>query len=186
MMGCNQPKKHQSFVVLADNKKEHNAVIVSNNKGNQRLNKVREFVKLEDSNTTMEEPEIMSKKEFDKRFNGVIQAFPNEPLIFKLYLKKSHVELTSASQKILIKVVEEILKNTPCIIDISGYSNMGISKTENLEVSLQEAKSLQYIIQEKILELNPHKKDITLTTIGYGDLISNKSKNYRYVEVFIK
>ena len=185
-------EKPKTLVVLADNGKSHNAIIVSNNMGSQRLDKVREFLELKDKNTHSTPPKIMSKKKFKKMFGNLMNTLPNEPLIYRLYFQENHMDLTLASQKDLPTIMKNIIKE-PCIVDIIGHTDTIGSEKSNLEISFQEANNVKAIFQAEILKVLANNKQIILQIKGYGenDLLVETSNNQkenknRYVEIFIK
>jgi outer membrane protein OmpA-like peptidoglycan-associated protein len=182
----------KTLIVLADNKKDHNAIIVSNNRGTQRLDTVREFVELKDENTHSTPPKIMSKKKFKKMFGNLMNTLPNEPLIYRLYFQENHMDLTLASQKALPNIMKNIIKEA-CIVDIIGHTDTTGSEENNLEISFQEANNVKAIFQAEILKVLGNNKQIILQIKGYGenDLLVETSDNQkesknRYVEIFIK
>jgi len=198
VMGCVKPdhvimlERSKTLVVLADNKKDHNAIIMSNNMGSQKLDKVREFVEIKDKNTHSTAPKIMSKEKFKKMFGNLINALPNEPLIYRLYFQENHMDLTLASQKALPNIMKNIIKEA-CIVDIIGHTDTMGSEKSNLEISFQEANNVKAIFQAEILKVLENNKQIILQIKGYGenDLLVETSNNQkenknRYVEIFIK
>jgi len=177
----------QTTVVLLDNGKTHNAVIVSNNKGTSKLDKVGSYVDLKDENKSVSEIKTMSKKEIASRFSKVLAASPKKPVKYMVYFKPKSKELTEESQAVLLKAMEMMKERTPCMVDIIGHTDTTGSNELNIKVSLKRAKYIESILKEKAVKV------VALRAKGYGeedlqvktaDNIS-EAKN-RNVEIFIK
>jgi len=184
-----QPK---SLVVLANSGSSHNAIIVSNSKSHIKLDKVREYVPMNDS-SSIKSPKIMSKREFKIRFGALVNALPPKPLKYKIYFKENHMILTPSSQKNLPKIIEKIIEKAPCVVDIIGHTDTTGKEDENFDISFQEAHNVKSIFQEEILKNLTYSKEIKLITKGYGekDLLiqtpdNHKETRNRYIEILIK
>lgn len=200
-MGCTQLSSifqmqdsyERSTVVLLNNKKIRNAVIVTTNKGSQKLDKIREFVDLKDKNTVPSEVEIMSKEELKHRFSDVLKALPKKRPSFLLYFKSNSLILDTPSKELINKIVQSIINEVPCRVDIIGHTDTVGSNKDNIATSLLQAKSVEGTLKEEILKLLEHRKDITLIRKGYGEedlfvetLDNRKEEKNRNVEIFIK
>ncbi len=196
LFGCTRSVKLKTpttTVVLVENEKKHNAVVVSTDKGKKKLDKVRKFVELKSKDRLPSEPKIMSKKEFKQRFSD-IASIPNpKPLHYFFYLKKEKSELTSSSQKLIDEVVESIINRAPCVVNFIGHTDTVGTKKENIKKSKKEALYVESIFKQEILKVLIGAVDITLITKGYGeeDLLVSTSDNIyeaknRNVEIFIK
>jgi len=181
-VGCSQ-----TTVVLLDNGKTHNAVIVSNNKGTSKLDKVGSYVDLKDANKSVGEVKIMSKKEIESRFSKVLAATPPKPVKYVVYFKPKSKELTEESKAVLVKAIETIKKRSPCMVDIIGHTDTTGSNELNIKVSLKRAQYIESILKEKGVKAE------SLTAKGYGeeDLEVETADNVaearnRNVEIFIK
>jgi len=182
MVGCSQTK-----VVLLDNGKVHNAVIVSTNKGSQKLDAVGKFVSLKDKETAPSEPKVMSKEEIEAQFSNVLAAVPKKAISYIVYFKPYSTELTAESKDELLKSIEDIKKNSPCMVDIIGHTDSVGPNALNAKVSLKRAKYIEALIKKEKVDV------ISMTAKGYGeeDLLvktpdnTSEAKN-RNVEIFIK
>jgi len=182
ILGCSQTK-----VVLLDSGKAHNAVIVSTDKGSQKLDAVGKFVNLKDKETAPSEPETMSKEEIEAQFSKVLAAAPKKAISHILYFKPHSTDLTEVSQSELLKSIEDIRKNAPCMVDIIGHTDTVGSNAINAKVSLKRAKVIEELIKKEKVNI------ISMTAKGYGeeDLLVNTPDNTdeaknRNVEIFIK
>jgi len=181
-VGCSK-----STVVLLDNGKVHNAVIVSTDKGSQKLDKVGASVALNDKDAKPSEVEEMSKEEIASRFGDVLAAAPHKALSYLLYFKPHSTELVEASKKTLKEALASIKREAPCMVDIIGHTDTVGSNAINMKVSKKRAM----VVKERIEKEN--LKEVTLVAKGYGeeDLLvetpdnTDEAKN-RNVEIFIK
>ena len=182
-MGCSS----KSTVVLIENGKTQNAVIVTTDKGSQTLDSVGSFVNLTAKDRLPSEIKIMSKKEIAERFKEVIAITPNKAKSFILYFEQNGVELLPKSKQILLDAIDSIAKRTPCMVDIIGHTDTTGSNQANIVVSLKRAKYIASVLEKRGIPLE------SLLIKGYGeeDLLVATSDNQaevrnRNVEIFVK
>ncbi|HHC11387.1 MAG TPA: OmpA family protein [Campylobacterales bacterium] len=181
-VGCSK-----TTIVLGDNGKAHNAIIVSTDKGSVRLDKVGSFVDLSSKDKAPSKIKKMSKEEMQKRFQDVIASVPTKPLSYMLYFKSNSLDLTEKSKKILNIALKSIQNRSPCMVDIIGHTDTMGSNEQNIKVSLKRAKYISSIIKKMNIKVED------LSTKGYGeeDLLVKTADNIaqeknRAVEIFIK
>jgi len=181
-VGCSK-----TTVVLLDNGKTQNAVIVSTNKGSSKLDKVGNFVDLKDKEKAPSEPKEMSKEELQDRFSKVLAISPKKPVSFILYFKPNSMELVDSSNSVLDEAVKSIAEHSPCMVDIIGHTDSVGSNEINIKVSLKRAKRVESLIKSKGINV------VSLVAKGYGeeDLLVPTPDNIaeeknRNVEIFIK
>lgn len=185
IMGCST----KTTVVLLDNRKIQNAVIVSTNKGSKQLDRVGSFIQLTDKNKEPTNPKMMSKKEIDSRYAMLFNIEPLEPRTYIVYFKKNSRELTEESKKTLNEALKTIKDRSPCVVDVIGHTDTVGSSESNRKVSLKRASYLKSMIES--IELK--KIVVSFFAKGYGeeDLLMKTSNNVseaknRNVEIFIK
>lgn len=181
-IGCSK-----TTVVLLDNGKTHNAVLVSTDKGNSQLDKVGSFIDLKDKEKAPSKVKTMSQKEIARRFSKALAISPQAPISYILYFKPNSTELTKASKGTLQNAIQSIDERSPCMVDIIGHTDTVGSQEQNVKVSLKRAKSIKSIFENKNIKV------VSLTAKGYGEenlLVKTadntpEAKN-RNVEIFIK
>ncbi len=181
-IGCSQ-----TTVVLLDNGKVENAVVVSTDKGSSKLDKIGNYVDLKDKEAVASKVKTMSKKEIESRFSKVLAATPPKPVKYMVYFKPNSKELTEESKATLDKAIEMIGKRSPCVVDIIGHTDTTGSNKINIKVSLKRAKLIESMIK------NRGVKVVSMRAKGYGeeDLEVKTADNVaeaknRNVEIFIK
>ena len=185
--------KPKTTVVLLKNKKRHNAVVISTDQGSQRLERVRAYSDLTQDDRPPTSPKIMSKEELKRRMGELASISIKHPISYFFYFKKGTMELTPSSQKRIDKAITSIIERVPCMVDVIGHTERRGIQEENIQTSYQQALYLESILKKEILKRITYKKDITLTTKGYGeeDLLiptpnNREEEKNRNVEVFIK
>ena len=174
-------------IVLLNNGKTHNAVVVTNEKGSSNLDKVGAYIEMSDKEKAPLAPKIMPPEEIKKRFANVLLASPKSAVSYRLYFKPKELALTKASEKTLQMAVEAMEERTPCMVDIIGHTDTVGTGKSNIKISLTRATYIKNLIEE--MEVNVK----SLVTKGFGEedlLIQTKdntpeAKN-RNVEIFIK
>lgn len=181
-LGCTK-----STVVLLDNGKVENAVIVSTDKGSTKLDKVGNYVDLKDKESATSKVKTMSREEIESRFSKVLAAMPPKPVKYVVYFKPNSKELTQESKSTLEEAIKMIAKRSPCMVDIIGHTDTTGSNEANIKVSLERAKLIESIIKDREVKV------VSIKAKGYGeeDLTVQTEDNVaeaknRNVEIFIK
>jgi len=178
--------KPKSLVVLADNGKTQNAVVIQSGEHEAKLDKVGATVSLQEG----EKPSdirMMSKEEMNRRFGDVVKAEPLKAKKIILYLNEYNTDLNDNSKKDMALVVKTIKDRAPCLVDIIGHTDTTGDSDINIKLSLKRAHLVKELIKQKGIDVS------SFSVKGYGEedlLIPTKdnmkeSKN-RNVEVFIK
>jgi len=181
-----QPVK-TTTVVLLDNGKTHNAVVVANEKGSSQLDKIGAYVEMNDSKEAPPPPKMMPPEEIQKRFGKVLAASPKAPLVYRLYFKPKSMALTNASEKTLQTVVEKIKERSPCLVDIIGHTDTVGTAKNNIKISLRRASYVQKLIEKRGVDVH----SLAIKGFGEEDLFvptkdnTPEAKN-RNVEIVIK
>lgn len=182
-IGCSS----KSTIVLIDNKKEHNAIVISNSKGSIKLNSAREYIDLKSKEQLPKEIKKMSQKEISERFQDIFNAEPSPPKQFIVYFKKNSTKLTPKSKNVLKEAVVSITKRTPCLVDVVGHTDTVGSKEGNMKISLRRAKYIRDMlvhsnIDSKILTIKGYG-EIELRVMTEDNVAEEKNRN---VEIFVK
>jgi outer membrane protein OmpA-like peptidoglycan-associated protein len=181
-IGCSK-----TTIVLLDNGKTENAIIVTTDGGSRRLDKTGDFIELTKKDKAPNKTGNLSSKEIKSRFDEVLLSAPNKPKTYILYFNSNSVKLTQESEKFLLEAIASMKKRSPCVVDIIGHTDTVGSKSKNLLISLKRAKYIESIINDKGIDV------ISLTAKGYGeetlfvDTPDNTAElKNRNVEIFIK
>jgi len=181
-IGCSK-----TTVVLLDSGKSKNAVLVSTDKGDSKLDKVGNFVDLKDKEKAPSKIKTMSEAEITRRFSKVLAISPKAPIRYILYFEPNSTVLTEESEGTLQNAIQSIGERSPCMVDVIGHTDTVGSQEQNVKVSLKRAKSIKSILENKNIKV------VSLTAKGYGEenlLVKTadntpEAKN-RNVEIFIK
>jgi len=184
LLGCSSS---ETDVLLLDNGKVENAVIVSTNKGEQRLDRVGSFVSLRDKNEPPSPPKVMPADEIAKRFGKILVMVPPKPVSYMLYFQPNSTELTPSSKKTLEEALKSIKMRQPCTVDIIGHTDTVGSSEVNVEISLKRARYIKSLIQQHRLKV------VAISAKGYGEedlqvptRDNTQEEKNRNVEIFIK
>lgn len=177
----------KTTVVLLDSGKSENAILIANEKGETKLDKVGSYVDLSDKAKKASAVKSMSEDEIKSRFEQALAVTPLKPVTYILYFEPSSTQLTASSESTLQEALKSIEERSPCSVDIIGHTDTVGSNADNNVVSLKRAKSIETLVKKSSIE------GVTLTAKGYGEedlLVPTKdgvdeAKN-RNVEIFIK
>lgn len=179
-MGCSK-----TTVVLLDSGKHSNTILIANDKGETKLDKVGNYLEVGDKDKVLGKVETMSKDEIKDRFSKVLAIESAKPVSYILYFKAK--ELTDESKGVLKKAIQAIKERSPCLVDVIGHTDTIGSHTLNAKVSLKRAKYIESLIKKENIEI------IALIAKGFGevDLLVETADNVvevknRNVEIYIK
>lgn len=179
--------KKKTTVVLLNNGKTQNAVMVSTEKGSANLDKIGGYVDMTDKKKAPPPPKIMPEAEIKKRFGKVLAAAPKKPVSFILYFKPHEMALTTESQTTFNRAIETIKTRPLSMVDVIGHTDTVGNSKLNIDVSLKRAKYIKNMLSSQDVKL------LALNTKGFGeeDLLVKTADNVseplnRNVEIYIK
>ena len=178
--------KSTDMVVLADNGKVQNAVVIQAGEHKVQLDEVGATVSFKEGEKPSDVT-IMSKEEMNKRFGNVLKAEPLKAKIIILYLNEYNTGLNNSSKDAMNLVLKTIKDRTPCVVDIIGHTDTTGDSDINIKLSLDRATLVKELIKKEGIDVS------SFSVKGYGEeelLIPTEdnmkeSKN-RNVEVFIR
>ncbi len=157
----------KTTVVLADNNKAHNAIVVRTKAGAVVIDKPGYYVDLTSKNQKPSKIKKMSDKEIKKRFSSAIKALPPKPEHVYLYFKKGTSELTADSINKLPHIYELLRQRAPCDLNIIGHTDTKGTQQNNLKLSMQRAQDIKRWILSKEINLDKLKVE----AYGENDLL---------------
>lgn len=174
-------------VVLLDNGKQQNAVMVSTEKGSSDLNTIGGYVDMSDKKKAPPLPKIMPPEEIKKRFAKALSASPKKAVSYKLYFQPSVMKLTEESEKVLLIAIKMMEKYKPCIVDIIGHTDTVGTSKNNIKMSLMRATYVKKLIDKHNIKV----KVLAVKGFGEEDLLVETANNVaeaknRNVEIYIK
>jgi outer membrane protein OmpA-like peptidoglycan-associated protein len=182
-----QSPTHQTTIILVDNNKARNAIVVKTKAGSVVIDKANEFVRLTSKETKPSKIKKMSQKEINTKFKDAIKALPPKPAHIYLYFKNGTSELTNESLNKLPLIYELIKKRAPCDVNVIGHTDTVGSQVANLKLSFKRAQEIKRWILSRNADLN----NLSVESYGERDLLVptadgiSEPKN-RTVEIFIK
>lgn len=174
-------------IVLIDNNKVQNAVIVKTDAGSTVINKPGQYVNISSKDKAPTQVKTMSDEEIKKRFESAIQATPLHPTNVLLYFKAGTNDLTEESIAKLPEVMEKIQKRMPCDVNVIGHTDTEGSNEYNVKLSLKRAYKVKDLISAKNMDL----QNLKVESYGENDLLIKTADNVsepknRRVEILIK
>ncbi len=174
-------------VVLVDNGKNHNAIVVKTEKGSVVIDKPNHYVELISRDAPPGTIKVMPKDEIDKRFDSVIKAIPPKPISVLLYFKNNSNELTDESKAKLPEILSYIKERVPCDITVIGHADTKGSEEYNIKISLKRAQ----MVKKWILSQNVKLNSLSVESYGESDLLVKTADNVseaknRRVELLVK
>ena len=174
-------------VVLLDNNKTHNAIVVKTDAGSTVIDKPLEYVTLTSKKVPPSKKKIMDKKTLEKKFKSVIAALPPKPIHILLYFKQDSNQLTTESINKLPQILKYIKDRTPCDINIIGHTDTKGSRKHNIKLGMKRAQ----MVKKWIISQNADINDIKAQSYGEADPLIKTGDNVseplnRRVELLIK
>ncbi len=174
-------------VVLVDNNKDHNAIVVKTQKGSVVIDKPYHYVELTSPEAPPSKVEVISKSEIDEKFKTALKSLPPKPVSILLYFKNNSNELTDESKAKLPEILKIIKSRMPCDITVIGHADTKGKEEYNVKVSLKRAQTVKKWILSKNVNLNSLKVE----SYGESDLLVKTPDNVseprnRRVELLIR
>jgi outer membrane protein OmpA-like peptidoglycan-associated protein len=174
-------------IVLAENDKEHNAIVIQTDAGSTLIDKPGQYVSLTSKNDAPSSIKTMTKENIDKKFKAVQKAAPLKPVYVNLYFKSNSNGLTEESARKLPKILKMIQDRTPCDVSIIGHTDTKGQASYNEKLALERAKYIKKWVLSSNVELN----NLKAKSYGESDLLVETKDNVsepknRRVEIFIK
>ncbi len=176
-----------STVVLLDNNKTHNAIIVKTDAGSTIIDKPGEYVTLVSKKEPPSKKKTMDKAIIEKKFKSVITALPPTPVHVLLYFENNSNKLTEASLNKLPQILKYIQKRSPCDINIIGHTDTKGSQKYNVKLAMKRAQMIKKWIASQGVKTN----NIKVQSYGEADPLVKTGDNVseplnRRVELLIK
>ncbi len=154
-------------VVLADNNKAHNAIVVKTEAGAVVIDKPGYYVTLSSKNTKPSDKKKMSEAEIKKKFKSAIKALPPKPEHIYLYFKRGTSELTADSLRKLPHIYKLLRDRAPCDLNIIGHTDTKGSQQTNLKLSMKRAQDIKKWILSREVDVN----NLKVEAYGENDLL---------------
>ncbi len=174
-------------IVLVDNGKEQNSIVVQTDVGVKTISMAGEYVSLSAKDEAPSKIKVMSKEEINTKFKSAIEATPLKPININLYFKNNSNELTEESQKKLPYILAQIKKRMPCDVNIIGHTDTKGKASYNEKLALKRAEYVKNWVLSFEVDLN----NLQTKSYGESDLLVPTEDNVaeaknRRVEIFIK
>lgn len=174
-------------IVLADNHKNHNAIVIQTDAGSAVIDKPGQYVNLSSKNQAPSQIKTMSQNDINKKFKVVQQATPLNPVNINLYFKYNSNDLTKESKSKLPQILDLIRARIPCAVNIIGHTDTKGKASYNEKLAYKRA---QYV-KDWILSSDVELDNLEVKSYGESDLLVQTADNVaepknRRVEIFIK
>lgn len=150
-----------SRVVLLDNGKDANAIIVKTKGGKVVLDEVNTYADL--SSSAPAEIKALSSEEIEQTYGKLIAAAPKAPIHFLLYFEPNAINLNVSSKMLLPKIEKAIRDRIPCDVNIIGHADSTGSREYNINLSLKRARQVRQWLYNLDLNIS------TIIVESYGE-----------------
>jgi outer membrane protein OmpA-like peptidoglycan-associated protein len=170
LMGCTQPQpvsimeevnqtksEEGSIILLLDNHKKENAIVVTTPTDSVVVDKANTFVNLEGNDSS--DPKVMDQQQIDALFAEALKALPKTPAKFVIYFDRNADNLTPKSLETLQTVIEQIKLREPCEIAAFGFTDRKGSPKYNKELSKKRVNNIVSWIKRHALNIIAIKKE---------------------------
>jgi len=174
-------------IVLAENGKKHNAIVVQTDAGSTIIDKPGQYVKITSKEKAPSKIQTMSKENIEKKFNKVAKVAPLKPVQVILYFQNNSNNLTNESKNKLPEILKLIKERMPCDVNVIGHTDTKGRASYNEKLALVRAK----YVKKWILSSNVDLNNLNAKSYGESDLLVKTKDNVseaknRRVEIYIK
>ncbi len=150
-----------SRVILLDNGKAQNAVVVTTKQGQQVLDKKNTYLDISATGSSAVKP--ISPQQVQQTYGTLLAAAPKAPISFLLYFETDSTSLTAASQRQLPTISSAIKERIPCDINVIGHADRTGTKAYNIDLSLRRARQIRDWLYTQKLDIS------TIIVESYGE-----------------
>lgn len=150
-----------SRVVLLDNGKKANAIVVRTKAGDVVLDKVNTYADL--STSAPAEIKTISSSELKQTYGELLAAAPKAPINFLIYFEPNAINLVATSKALLPEIEKAIKDRVPCDVNIIGHADSTGSKEYNINLSLKRARQVRQWLYNQNLDIS------TIIVESYGE-----------------
>jgi len=155
----------KTTVVLLDNNRSSNGVIVTTEGGSTSLDTpyTQTFLTTPDA-----KPEAVSRvdaTEIRKKYAQTLDALPQPPVTLLFYFEEGSVQLTSESKSQTAALIDLIKTRQPCFVDIIGHTDTEGEAKANYDLALKRAQMVKSFLDEQKVEM----KDVSVVSYGESD-----------------
>lgn len=178
--------QNSTKIVLLDNDKINNEIVIKNGSGTKVLNRTNSYVTIDSNRSKPSEIKQFTDYEL-KREYGDLLSNDNVPISVLFYFKSGNDELTKSSKKELEKIRKIIIDRYPCSVSVIGHADRQGDDKMNIKLSIKRAEKIANWIEDNNLKVN----QLDIKSYGEMDPIVptkdgvSEPKNRR-VEVLIK
>ncbi len=145
-VGC--ASKGTQVVLLPDHNNHVGRVELTNAHGTTAIDQAGYSVTL-NQNAAPKPQARLKKKEIQSRFASVLEVEPEPPAKFILYFETGTAVLTTKSQALMPKVINEIKRRGSMDISVAGHSDRVGDEKSNIALSLKRAKSITDLLERE-------------------------------------
>lgn len=140
-------------VILLDNNKSKNGVVVSTQAGTTDLNTPYTQTALSRADAKPEPISSIDPIAVAEKYADVLEALPLVPQSFLFYFEDGSAQLSSESKGHIPKLIEVIKGREPSIVDIIGHTDTEGSDEANYELGLARAMMVKLFLDEQQVNL---------------------------------
>jgi outer membrane protein OmpA-like peptidoglycan-associated protein len=172
-LGCTQPQteplpsldeknetktQEGSIILLMDNHKEHNAIVVSTATDSVVVDTANTFVTLDANDSKPSDAAVMDQEKIDALFADTLKALPKTPAKFVIYFERNSDSLSPESLEILKSVIEQVKLREPCEMAAVGFTDRKGSLAYNKALSKKRVNNtVSWIKTHKLNIINIKK-----------------------------
>lgn len=144
----------KTTVILLDNNKSKNGVVVSTQAGTTDLNAPYTQTALSGVDVKPEPISSVDPITIGEKYGEILEALPLVPQSFLFYFEDASAQLSSESKGHIPKLIEVIKGREPSIVDIIGHTDTEGSDEANYELGLARAMMVKLFLDEQKVNLS--------------------------------
>ncbi len=157
----------ETTVVLLDNNKSTNSIIVTTQGGSVTLDQPYTQTTLSSPDASPHSPSAVDEAHVREKYGRTIEALPLVPVSVLFYFEEGTARLTPESAAQSASLVELIRSREPCVVDIIGHTDTQGNAEGNDRLGLERARMVKSFLEERRVEM----KEVSVTSHGEGDLL---------------
>ena len=135
-------------VLLPDEEGRVGAVVVSNARGQEKIDEAYAAVTIDTKEAAPSKPSPIGREAVERRYSELLQAQPTPPKAFILNFLLDSTELTAASKAMLPELLLAVRGRKPTEVTVAGHADASGWEHRNLTLSAERAQAVADLLKQ--------------------------------------
>lgn len=146
LTGCGTPATR--VILLPDEDGHVGAVLVSNAKGQEKIDAAYAEVTIDAKQSAPSKPSAIGREAVERQYSSLLKGQPTKPMTIILSFLLDSTELTAASKAMLPEVLKAVRGRQPTEVTVFGHADASGREQHNVALSADRARVVAEILKK--------------------------------------